>query len=210
MVQRRGDSGARSLLGAAGLRWRGRGTEPWGSQGLSGLVLEHPSLSAPRRRCQAAASGLCPCAVPGANNTREEAVRCRQRLCPEPTPGSDAFPERVLPRPPAPARRPRRHVPGAAAASSRCPCACCQHSPAACRLSRCPPLYSSLAQLFPQLCLGVMQMPPLFLLLHPTASAQLPSFISVPNYGCWHWIFSFENSLKQGCWLQTGFIPISR
>lgn len=141
VVQGCGDGGARSVPGIAGLRWRGRGSGPWGSRGLSSLVLGRASLPAPSHRCQADASGLCPCAVPGANNAWEEAACCWQRLCPEPPPRSDALParaERVLPLPPAPTRR---HMPGAAAASSRCLCACCRHSPAACRLSRCPPLH---------------------------------------------------------------------
>lgn len=200
VAQSCGDSAARSVPGIAGLRWRGRGTGPWGSWGLSGLVLGHLSLLAPHPRCQADASGLCPFAVPGANNTREEAACCRQRLCPKPTLGSDAFPahaERVLPRPPAPACR---HVPGAAAASSLCHAGPSTSVPAA-GAAPLPagfpdalpyiPASPHLAQLSLQLRLGVMQIPTLFLLLCPVASAQLPSFISVPKCGCLHWIFSF-------------------
>ena len=46
------------------------------SRGLSGLALGHPSLPAPHHCCQADASGLCPAAIPGDNNTREEVARC--------------------------------------------------------------------------------------------------------------------------------------
>lgn len=69
MVQARGDSGVWSIPRAVmeGLAcWTLRELE------LSGLALEHPSLLAPITTADA--SGLCPCAVPGANNTREEAV----------------------------------------------------------------------------------------------------------------------------------------
>lgn len=124
---------------------------------------------------------------------------------------SNAFParaEHVLPLPPAPARQ---HVPGAAAASSRCLCACCWHGTAACQLSLlalpCIPASPGLPQLSLQLRLGVMHIPPLLLLLHLTASAQLPSFISVPKHGRLHWICSFGGEKK--ILFETGLLVVN-
>lgn len=146
--------------------------------------------------CRAGVSGLCPCAVPGANNTWEEAA--------VPSPLQERCSAHShLPQLPAPARCAHRHVPGAAATSYPCsvPAAALPAPPHRIPTSSHPS--SALPVSFLQGGANTS-----------IISASGPSGISSVTFTYFRsqmWTFALDwgkkFSLEQGCWLQTGFYP---